>query len=186
MLDNESHMVVIDLEATCWKGHPPHGMVSEIIEIGAVKFNLQNLESPIEKCQEIIVKPKSSTISAFCTELTSLTQEQCDNGMYLDRACKILEEFAGRAPWGSWGAYDNKFLHKDCSRKRVQFPLSDRHMNLKLIYSVLKGQQKEKGLAKAINELKLNMEGRHHRGIDDAYNTARLMRHLLKQFRDNG
>jgi len=52
------------------------------------------------------------------------------------------------------------------------------------LHAVLNGRKKEMGLAKAISGVELDMEGRHHRGIDDAYNTARLLRHLLKQFRD--
>jgi inhibitor of KinA sporulation pathway (predicted exonuclease) len=180
---NATSMIIVDLEATCWRGHPPKGMVNEVIEIGAVKLNLKDLDAPIEKCQELIVKPKFSTISAFCTDLTSITQEQVDNGIYLDQACNILSEFSGRVPWGSWGAYDNDFLQKECSRKRIQFPLSNRHINLKLLYSVLHGHKREKGLSKAMNEVKLSMEGRHHRGIDDAYNTARLLQYLVRQFR---
>ena len=36
MSENREHMLVVDLEATCWRGHPPKGMKHEIIEIGLV------------------------------------------------------------------------------------------------------------------------------------------------------
>jgi len=49
MFNNASSIIVVDLEATCWKGRPPSGMISEVIEIGAVKLNLEDLDAPIEK-----------------------------------------------------------------------------------------------------------------------------------------
>ena len=69
-------VLVIDLEATCFSGRPPEGQRSEIIEIGNAVLYTEDLR--IEAGPEILVRPTVSAVSAFCTELTSLTQEDVD------------------------------------------------------------------------------------------------------------
>jgi inhibitor of KinA sporulation pathway (predicted exonuclease) len=39
-----------------------------------------------------LVKPERSTVSEFCTELTTLTQEQVDQGMSFAEACERLQK----------------------------------------------------------------------------------------------
>jgi inhibitor of KinA sporulation pathway (predicted exonuclease) len=81
--------LVIDFEATCWRGRPPKGMYNEIIEIGITGVDYRTKE--IKFKDTIIVKPKFSEISAFCTELTSIDQKLIDDeGVEFEEACKIL------------------------------------------------------------------------------------------------
>ena len=49
------------------------------------------------------------------------------------------------------------------------------HMNLKLAFSDRLGVNKKFGMAGAIEQVGLELEGTHHRGIDDARNIARLL-----------
>ncbi|MFW5667426.1 MAG: exonuclease domain-containing protein, partial [Coleofasciculus sp.] len=72
-------ILVIDVEATCWQGKPPPGQESEIIEIGVCLLDCHSHYAV--KTESILVKPERSTVSEFCTELTTLTQEQVDQGM---------------------------------------------------------------------------------------------------------
>ncbi len=58
-------IIVVDIEATCWKGKPPIGMKSEIIEVGVCTLNTQTGE--ILNNKGILVKPENSEISKFCT-----------------------------------------------------------------------------------------------------------------------
>ena len=113
---------VIDVESTCWEGKPPTGQVSEIIEIGICTFDVKSLE-PRDK-QAILVKPTRSTVSRFCTELTTLTQEEVDKGVSFSEACDILrEEFQShRRLWGSYGDYDRKMFERQCREMRVSYP----------------------------------------------------------------
>ena len=67
------HFIIYDLEATCWLGRPP-GYVQEVIEIGAIKLNGYGEELSIfNRFVKPVVNPR---LSAFCQELTSITQEQ--------------------------------------------------------------------------------------------------------------
>ncbi|MEL7234583.1 MAG: exonuclease domain-containing protein, partial [Chloroflexota bacterium] len=71
------YIIVIDMEATCWRSNRrPPDQVSEIIEIGVCVLDLDTLEP--DRKMSILVKPTLSTVSEFCTRLTSLTQAQVD------------------------------------------------------------------------------------------------------------
>ena len=68
-------VVIVDLEATCQRERNPD-FISEIIEIGAVK--IEN-DTVVEE-MSLFVKPTINPIlTDFCTELTSITQEDVDN-----------------------------------------------------------------------------------------------------------
>ncbi|MFZ1266587.1 MAG: DNA polymerase III, partial [Anaerolineae bacterium] len=58
------HILVVDVEATCWQGEPPPGQSSEIIEIGLCLLDVATL-ARVER-RDILVRPIRSTISAFC------------------------------------------------------------------------------------------------------------------------
>ncbi len=66
-------IIVVDIEATCWENKVPEGMESDIIEIGICLLDIHTGE--ISDNRGIIVRPERSTISPFCTELTTITQE---------------------------------------------------------------------------------------------------------------
>src|ERR1051325_3453778 len=96
---------VVDVEATCWDGQPPSGQPSEIVEIGLTVVDLA-AGTRVGR-HRILVKPHRSTVSAFCTELTGLTQAEVDTGLTFGEACRVLaaEHDAGVRPWASWGDY---------------------------------------------------------------------------------
>src|ERR1700722_5925445 len=84
------HVIVIDIESTCWDGgFPPRGETNDIIEIGLCPLEISSGRR-LEK-RSILVRPERSKVSNFCTELTTLTQEQVEGGIAFKDACKILE-----------------------------------------------------------------------------------------------
>src|SRR5690606_29635528 len=103
-------MLIVDIEATCWEGNPPSGQESEIIEIGICTLSLESGE--VGEKHSILVRPQRSTVSEFCTKLTTLTQEQVDKGVSFETACQILRDQFDSANrvWGSWGDYDRKMF----------------------------------------------------------------------------
>jgi hypothetical protein len=90
----ESHILVVDLEATCWAtGNPPQGQYNEIIEIGWALLNLEARPPTIEQNGTYLVKPIRSEVSTFCTELTTITPQLLDaEGMTLEEAYNKLQE----------------------------------------------------------------------------------------------
>lgn len=183
-------ILAIDLEATCWLGRPPIGMSQDIIEIGCSLVDLVNLT--ICDKHSIIVQPTTSTVSDFCESLTGLTQKKVENGIPFELACKELNSrYGDKISWFSWDDFDKTLLTKQTKREHISFPLSHNHLDLKFIFSLLTRQWVEFGMQNALHRFDMEFIGRPHRGVDDAYNLARLFVKLmelthLKQYMKTG
>ncbi len=173
--------VIVDLEATCWEtGTAPARM--EIIEIGAVMLPGFGPEPGQEFAR--FVKPIAEPIlSAFCTQLTGIRQQDVDQTQYFYQVFPEFISWIGVEPFTlcSWGAYDLNQFRIDCQRHHLPFPSSfERHINLKKAFATWKGI-KPCGMKAALGILKIPLEGQHHRGIDDARNIAKIARLLLPE-----
>ncbi|WP_454197208.1 exonuclease domain-containing protein [Nocardia sp. Marseille-Q1738] len=179
MNGNARLLNVVDVEATCWEGTAPAGAVSEIIEIGLTVVDL-DAGTRIAK-HRILVRPARSAVSEFCTELTGLTQAEVDTGIEFADACRLLasEHQAGLRPWASWGDYDRKQFERQCAATDVEYPFGQRHTNAKQVFSESYGLNRRQGMAGALRIAGLPLEGRHHRGEDDAWNIAALVLDLI-------
>jgi inhibitor of KinA sporulation pathway (predicted exonuclease) len=178
------HVIVIDIESTCWDGGmPPRGQMNDIIEVGICPLEVSSGRR-LEK-RSILVKPERSSVSPFCTELTTLTQAQVDGGIAFKDACKILEnEYHGTERlWASFGDYDRRQFEKQCRDEGVRYPFGPSHLNAKTLFAVSRGLPSEVGLPQAMALLGLKLEGTHHRGHDDAWNIAAVLRETLKKMR---
>ncbi|MGW1068865.1 exonuclease domain-containing protein [Streptomyces aureus] len=172
---------VVDVEATCWEGAPPPGAVNEIIEIGLTVVDLDE-GVRLEK-HRILVRPARSTVSAFCTELTGLTQEEVDGGLEFREACRVLaaQHAAGERPWASWGDYDRNQFTRQCAATGTAYPFGRRHTNAKAVFTDAHRLRRRPGMAQALRVAGLPLEGRHHSGEDDAWNIAALVLGLAKR-----
>lgn len=173
-------ILVVDLEATCWRGNPPEGMHNEIIEFGIAVVDFKSKE--IIENDSIIVKPQFSEISDFCTELTTITQDFIDkNGVSFEEACNILRTKykSEKRLWFSWGKYDYNQIAKDCVLKHVNFPMGRDHYNLKPLFSFKHNITKDLGVGSALKHLGLEFDGTQHRGNDDAKNIARILKTMF-------
>ena len=182
---NLKKIAVVDIESSCWQHNEqaPKGEVSEIIEIGLAIVNLQSLT--IKHTESIMVKPTRSKISKFCTELTTLNQEQVDQGISFKDACKYLQdEFDSKnLAWSSWGQYDRKMFESQCRETYVDYPFSREHINIKNVFAVMNGLPKELNMPAALDYLNKPLKGTLHRGIDDAINIADIFIDMMKKVR---
>ncbi len=176
-------IVVVDVEATCWEGNPPPDQESEIIEIGLCRLDVASTQR-LEK-QSILVRPVRSTVSAFCTQLTTLTQEQVEQGIAFADACALLRsEFrAHERVWASYGDYDRRQFEQQCQRMQVAYPFGKSHVNVKALFALAHGLHHDVGMDEALRLLSLPLEGTHHRGGDDAWNIAAILGDLLRRCR---
>jgi inhibitor of KinA sporulation pathway (predicted exonuclease) len=176
-------VVVVDVESTCWQGPPPYGQISEIIEIGLCTVDVVRLER-LEK-RSILVKPVRSRVSEFCTQLTSLRYEDLEHAGSLADAVSILKrEYRSLDRlWGSWGDYDRRQFERVCKELTVPYPFGRSHLNIKTLYALAYADNKEMGLDEAYARAGRTLEGRHHRGVDDAWNIAGLFCDLLSRMR---
>uniref|UniRef100_U3J7Q5 ERI1 exoribonuclease 2 n=1 Tax=Anas platyrhynchos platyrhynchos TaxID=8840 RepID=U3J7Q5_ANAPP len=189
------HLVVVDLEATCWRGERRHS--PEIIEFPAVLLNTATGE--IEAEFHTYVQPQEHPVlSEFCTELTGITQNQVDEGVplniclsqFLKWIQKIQQEkkivFSSDTPSNSiseakpctfvtWTDWDlGVCLQYECKRKQLRKPdILNSWIDLKATYKAFYNR-KPKGLNGALQDLGLTFVGREHSGLDDSRNTARL------------
>lgn len=175
--------LIIDVESTCWDHKPPPGEVSEIIEIGLARVDLKTLER-IDK-RAILVRPQKSNVSPFCTALTSLTQEEVIRGITLNEAFRVLknEYDSENRLFVSWGDYDRNQFHRNCQDYGLRYPFGPTHLNIKTLFSIAFGINEELGLDDAMKRLDIPLEGRHHRGVDDAWNIAEVFCMVMRRIR---
>jgi inhibitor of KinA sporulation pathway (predicted exonuclease) len=176
-------ILVIDLECTCWEDQPPAGEENEVIEIGVCALELKSLERLPQR--SILVRPARSRVSPFCTQLTTLSQEQVDQGIPFAEACEILrkEYDAKKRPWASYGDFDRRHFERQCQAWSVPYPFGPTHLSVKNLVAIACGLSHEVGMAEALPRLGLPLEGTHHRGADDAWNIAGILQTLLRAAR---
>ena len=171
------HYLVIDLEATCCDRGTIEREESEIIEIGAVMVDAGTLAA-VDEFSTFVRPVRHHTLTGFCTNLTSIQQED------VDQAPKLPEAFTKLVAWAeqyadhlfcSWGDYDRNQIGRECRNKQIDRPFAEGHWNLKQKFSEQLGTEQRFGMAAALEEVNLELRGTHHRGIDDARNIARLL-----------
>ncbi|XP_051940388.1 ERI1 exoribonuclease 2 [Hippocampus zosterae] len=205
LLSNQSfsYLIIIDFESTCWREKNNH--TQEIIEFPAVLLNTSTGE--IESEFHAYVQPRERPIlSAFCTELTGITQTQVEAGVPL-RIClsqfgrwlqKLRLEKAVVFPAGqlnsptespgqklcaflTWSDWDlGVCLHYECKRKQIhKLDVLNSWIDLRNTYRMFYSR-KPKGLNGALQDLGIQFSGREHSGLDDARNTARLAARMMR------
>lgn len=177
-------IVVVDVESTCWRDHPPAGQESEIIQIGVTNIDVASLG--ISRHGAIFVKPSRSMISEFCTELTGIKQEDVDNGVSLEDACNYLADFGAREyPWASYGDYDRTMFERNCLANGISYPFGKRHVNVKTLLAIVLGQN-EVGMDRALDRLGIKLQGKHHDAGDDSKNIAHILCGIVRAARQGG
>ncbi len=172
-------ILVVDLEATCWKGKPPAGESSEIIEIGLCVLDVATGERTDPR--GILVKPERSTMSDYCQSLTTITPEMLEGGITLVDACSLLAEQydSTHRTWASYGDFDRIKLMQQCEEWGVPYPFGRSHINVKNLFALQQGFSQEVDLKKATALLGIPFEGTLHRGVDDAWNIAEVLNRVL-------
>lgn len=171
-LPSHPDLIICDLEATCWN-NGEHRDEMEIIEIGAVRIQQGKVTDQFSSFVRPVLHPK---LSDFCKELTTITQFQVDEAQPFPVVFSQFIDWIGSAPFVfcSWGRYDLHQLQNDAAQHQLPWPLQlDRHLNIKRCFALFRNVQ-PCGMERALQLMKIPLEGTHHRGIDDARNIARL------------
>lgn len=182
------YVSVVDLEATCYGPGEPQDLPNEVIEVGLALVDTVSM-AVVER-KQWYVKPTVSHVTKFCTELTGITPEMVANAPAYRDVVAELEAYHANHPlgpvktWVSYGEADPNYFKKQSEAEEVLLPWADhRYFNMKQLAGLFFGfpNKKNPGLKKAMGLAGLEMEGKHHSGCDDAYNTARLLVYLLTQ-----
>ena len=108
VVSGERRIVVIDVEATCWK----KGVFSrkkETIEIGAVQLLLDRAPSTWPEFQTFVRPRRYPRLSSFCRELTGITQESVDAAPAFPEALRLFLDWSQplkRVVLATWSRYD--------------------------------------------------------------------------------
>lgn len=179
------HLVVLDFEATCDTNGAPQPQ--EVIEFPSVLVSLR--ERAVVDAFESFVRPTHHPVlTPFCTELTGITQSE------VDAAAAFPEVVVAHQAWlashgllerpdtfalltcGDWDL--RTMLPAQCAASGP--PITDlprayrRWINVKHVFGAAFGRRKAGGMPHMLADLDLELIGRHHRGIDDCRNIARI------------
>lgn len=193
--DRLKWICVLDFEATCDDVDDfPH----EIIEFPSVllRWNdkLGNYEE-VSRFQKYCRPKNNPTLSDFCVNLTGITQKLVDSGEWFPDVMNdhyqwlvdSVREFGENdqvedvaiLTCGMWDL--EKMLPREYMNWNLVPPskIYSRVINIKDSYKSAYGLEKGYGMARMLEHSGLKLEGRHHSGIDDCHNTARLVQKLV-------
>jgi inhibitor of KinA sporulation pathway (predicted exonuclease) len=176
------YFLVVDLEATCSEDDSISREEMETIEIGAVVVDSNTLQK-IDEFQSFVKPIINPRLSAYCTELTSITQLEVEEAPtfqeVLESLISWLHPINGQFAFCSWGEFDKIQIERDCYLHGLLNPLESLHFNLKPLFSSSQSRKKQYGMAKALRISGIKLTGTHHRGIDDARNLVKLLPFIL-------
>ena len=186
------YLLILDFEAQCDDNQKLK--CQEIIEFPVLLLNTTTLEVEKDYFHTYVKPDVYPVLFPFCTELTGIQQSQVDEGAKLSEVIIKLQQFLKDkgvfdksytfATCGFWDL--NTCLKNEARFKKLEVPLFLRSfINVKQVFAndYLKDEKSIKSLAMPtmLNILKLNLEGRHHSGIDDCRNIAKICIELLRK-----
>jgi inhibitor of KinA sporulation pathway (predicted exonuclease) len=181
VVSGERLIVVVDVEATCWK----KGVFSrrkETIEIGAVLLALTPDRDPSKWPEfQTFVRPlRLPRLSSFCRELTGIAQENVDGAPSFPEALQMFLEWApplDRVVLASWSHYDLWQLDLDLEAHGLP-NLALPFLDVKKLAARMIGG---KSFEETARELAPDCTAApRHRAIADARRTACILHRLLR------
>ena len=164
--------------------------LKEIIEFPVLKVNAQTLqtESEFHTYVQPIAYPK---INPFITELCGITQDMVDGKPHLPDVLMQFDEWMkseGLLEAGvnfcfvTCGDWDLKTaLPVNCDYLKLRYPdYLKRWVNIKSCFQATM-RKKGGGMVSMLHKLELTLDGRHHSGIDDTRNIAKILRELARR-----
>lgn len=187
------YYLVLDFEANCSSsGTNDH----EVIEF---PVNLVDAKTGdvLDTFREFVRPTKNPVVSEFIHGLTGIEQRDVDEAEPFVEVLASFDRWLARRPdvvrdedamFVTCGGWDLRtMMPRQCMLSGVEVPpLFRRWINLKVefakkVYCHRKGKkEKQLGMAGMIHALGLEIEGRHHSGIDDVKNITRVLQHMIK------
>jgi inhibitor of KinA sporulation pathway (predicted exonuclease) len=183
--------LVLDFEANCSSnGTRDH----EIIEFPAVLINAHTGQT-LDEFQQFVRTVYTGKISAFVEDLTGITNQQIlDHGIAWFTALERFDAWCQQHGLSgenttivTCGDWDLKtmlprqlMLTKTKLTPRLESLFGCWH-NVKIEYRNVNKYRRQMGMANMLMNMKLELVGRHHSGIDDCRNIARICVELKKR-----
>ncbi|MFD1639888.1 3'-5' exonuclease [Evansella tamaricis] len=155
------------------------GQLSEIVEIGACKVDLQ--QKKIVDELQIYILPNSGYISKSTRKFINMTKEDMKKAVPFYRGMEEFIHWLGEEYYlCSWGRDDKVHLMDQCLRNKMEVDWIKNFNNIqpqisRIIGKATEGETNEQlGLKNALQLAQIEPIGKAHRGIDDTLNTTQL------------
>ena len=156
---------------------------SEIIQIGAVLLD-ERYRRRDEIC--LYVHPEHGVIDNFIANMTGIKNRQIKNAPKLRERLLELTEWIGDREYQvfAWSNSDFSQLSHEVRSKKLQdekiqsFMAPERWIDYQEVFGKKYSFEKAVSLQEALMLCDLTQDGRMHDGLDDALNTAKLIRKL--------
>lgn len=183
------YFLVLDFEGVNNK-HLGGPDIMEIIEFPVVKVNATTFTT--EAIFHTYVQPTiHPTLNPVCTEITGITQEMVDGQPKLPEVLDMLDKWMISeklvdkdvttcfVTCGNWDLHI--CLPVQCQYQHLKYPdYLRRWVNIKDLFERIEGK-KAYGMAGMLKDLGLKLDGRHHSGIDDSKNIAKILTTLASK-----
>ncbi|XP_041368570.1 3'-5' exoribonuclease 1-like [Gigantopelta aegis] len=180
------YLLVIDYEATCMENNTNYK--HEIIEFPGVLIDVQEMKIVDEF--HCYCKPQlNRRLTAFCTQLTGITQEKVDAAAEFPEVLSRFQEWMSSHHLHEYykvaivtdGPWDmSRFMFTQCQLSGICYPRwAKKWINIRKLYSNYY-QCRRCRIEEMLSRLGMKFEGNLHSGIDDARNIARIAMHMLK------
>ena len=183
------YFLVLDFEGVNNKFHG--GLdIMELIEFPVLKVNARTFET--ESVFHSYIQPTIHTeLNPVCTEITGISQAMVDGQPTLPEVLKHLDtwmrsekllEKGVTTCFVTCGDWDLKVgLPLQCKYQKLDYPdYLRKWLNIKDVFEVLTGS-KGRSMKTMLKDLGLELEGRHHSGIDDSKNIAKILKTLAEK-----
>jgi inhibitor of KinA sporulation pathway (predicted exonuclease) len=191
--------VVLDFEATCDEDNSFPLHLQEVIEFPCVLVDATVSPAKIVSEIQVYVRPEAvPRLTAFCTQLTGITQATVDAGTTFagafrqilawlrtcgldpDRPTNFAVVTCGDWDLDSMLPRQIRLLQSRGHRVPSKAPACFRQwINIQRSFQQWYGC-KAGGLKRMLSTLHLSLDGRHHSGLDDCRNTAKIVVRLLR------
>jgi inhibitor of KinA sporulation pathway (predicted exonuclease) len=183
------YLLVLDFEANCVEsGSLP---CQEIIEFPVVPIDVKTRTALNDKVFHTYVKPTVvPTLSEFCTQLTGIKQVQVNSGKLITQVLDELDVWMntnGFTPENSTFVTCGRWDLNTCLKKEAAFKKIDlkqylrKFINVKDAWMAMNFCSKATGMPGMLESYGHKLEGRHHSGIDDSKNIAKIVISLLEE-----
>ena len=184
------YYLVLDFEGVCNKDDGgPAANLMEIIEFPVLKVNAKTFETESE-FHSYVQPTTHRLLNPICTRITGITQEMVDGQPTLPKVLESLHSWMLTEGlldkkvnfcFVTCGDWDLKTgLSAQAAYQKFEYPdYLKKWINVKTYFEATVGK-KGKGMAGMLRDLGLQLKGRHHSGIDDSRNIARILRELAK------
>lgn len=186
----EYYLCVLDFEATCWENSENKDQM-EIIEFPSVLYKINESTNAIEFVSEFAeyVKPtKNPILTKFCTDLTGITQDTVNKADTFKKVYQRHQNWLSEnipkdmayviATCGHWDLATQ--LPRELKNKKVsKSPFYSFYINVKEEFKFFY-KMKCSGMSDMLSKLNIKLEGRHHSGIDDSRNIAKIMIKMIQ------